>query len=273
MKIRRIGLINLVCLIGLLGLIYLISLIIYTKNRSIKNTLTSIQKGSLVLNTDKSHYTPGEEVYIQITSLDKNGKTICDSNLELSIFNTQMPNTKYQIPISISPTCSSSENISTLPDYTAFFIPKEEGTYKITLKNKDDGNLIEKQITASLTNPDISIKRWSPTKINLAKEQRYPMIITVKSGKGFKGTIIDSIPKEFDFIWYGTAQINSNNSKNIPIKDRKLISWEIDLKPNEEKELKYEYTISGNQKIYTIGPIYLNNEEISGSTWKVLSRI
>ena len=41
--------------------------------------------GFLVINTDKYLYTPGEEVYVQFTSLDGKGKTNCTSNLTLSV--------------------------------------------------------------------------------------------------------------------------------------------------------------------------------------------
>jgi hypothetical protein len=203
------------------------------RNRPGKDLPVSVQRGNLVLNTDKALYTPGEKVFFQMASLDENGDTLCDSNLELSItLNSKL--LTDNLPVSPSSTCDPSGIVSNSPDYTTFFKPEEEGTYKITLTNKDNGDLTETEIEVSSSPPDISITRWGPTKIDSTVSNRYPMVITVSANENYTGKVTDELPGNFSFAWYGTAEIGEKNGS-------KTKSQPIDLKAGESMELKYEY--------------------------------
>lgn len=262
MNTRRITHIGLIGLISLICLISLIGLIAFTRSRPEKDLSSFVQSGSLVLNTERSYYIPGEDIYIQITSLDNNGIVLCNSDLELVAVNPQISNTKYQIPISKSPTCNPSGINSNSPDYYAYFKPESDGTYKLTLSDKDGGNSVETQISVGEYTSDLSVSRWGPTRLTLNGSNRYPMIITVSAGSDFEGTISDKLPRDFNFAWFGSAQVKEET-----------ISWNIDLNAGETKELKYEYIPSADQASATIGPISISSggttQEI-GNEWNLV---
>src|SRR3989344_5723084 len=117
------------------------------KNEEI--TFENTGNKTLVINIDKNQYLPGEEVYIQMASLDDQGNTLCNSKLEIVITNNlqptpyNLPPTTYNLSVFPSTTCSPDNNVTNSPDYYAYFIPKDIGIYKITLKNIDTGNTVK----------------------------------------------------------------------------------------------------------------------------------
>lgn len=203
-------------------------------------------KGVLALNTDQSFYLSGETVLFQMASLDKNGDTLCNSNLQLEIaVPKQWKKDKllYQDKqIVTTATCSPDNNVTNEPDYIARYVTSQPGKYKLKLTNLDTG----KQVTSEFQvfNPDaainndhpsnLQISRSGATRINPFKSDRYPMIIKVTAKNGFKGKLVEQVPLDFQLQWIGTAQVTEN-------KMHKILSWEVDLKPGESKDFAYEY--------------------------------
>ena len=76
-------------LIAIAVILVVVPIVLFTKNffsnKSEGDKNISVISGLLLINTDKSKSIPGEKVSIQITSLDGDGKTLCDSNLKLEI--------------------------------------------------------------------------------------------------------------------------------------------------------------------------------------------
>lgn len=241
----------------IIGGLVTLSIIVFTlfiiKVNPEKVTLTeNIDKGTLVVNTDKNQYLTGERVYIQMTSLDSQGNTLCESNLKLSITNDSQPTTHNNIPVSLSPTCDPENNTTFSPDYTAYFTPSSEGEYQIKLTNLDDNNSNEVQIAVSTDLSDFSITRWGATRINPLKTNRYPMKLTLTSNVDFSGQLVEQVPFEFEIIWQGPAVVEKQ-------KESQTISWEVDLQKGESKELIYEYRIPAeSSRLYLIGTASLN---------------
>lgn len=243
--------------------------IISIKKWRLKNNESNVTPGTLLVNTDKSVYAPGEEVYIQITSLDHLGNTLCNSNIKLSVSNLTLQSEESFPEVKPSTTCSLDDKIVNNPDYFAYFKTSDEGDYKITLTNTD-GSVGTSGFSVARNLPELSVSRWGSARINLNDANRYPMVISVTANQNFRGTLTDKIPEGFSFVWYGTAKLSSNISEtgNDASQDKQnYISWDLDLKKGEKAELKYNYASSGNvSEENAIGPIYINGKE-SGNLW------
>jgi len=208
----------------------------------------------LIINTDKSIYNLGELMTIGITSLDKSGQVICNSNLELTITDPNKSTTK--ITIVNSPTCGKG-NATNDSDYIASRILENAGQYKLKLTNLDTKNIVETDIKVD-KNPSFEIKRNGATRINPSISNRYPMIITVIANKDYKGQIKEEFPSDLKIVWQGEAKIEGTT-----------LIWNVNLKKGETKTLPYEYaTNQTDSKIYLLGPISIGNQKIN-SLWKV----
>ncbi|MFC1700185.1 hypothetical protein ACFLZ4_00900 [Patescibacteria group bacterium] len=227
---------KIVLLIGIFLVVITTIILVFPKNF----------KKTLVLNTNKSVYSVGENVYLSIVNTEQDGSIICDSKLKIRI---KGPKTKIDLStedetISISTTCS--EQTSNNPDYLTSFIPEKEGTYKITLSR--GGSKVEKKIEVK-DNQDFIIERSGATRVKKLENTRYPMIIKITSQKDFSGQISDHIPSSFNIIWQGRSTVSEE-------KNFKKITWNVELKAGETKELIYEYRPSEEiSEVFKFGPI------------------
>lgn len=219
-------------------------------------TLDSIKQGSLVMNTDKHHYLTGEVVTINIASLDENGQTNCNSNLFLEVVNAKEQNEVKMIEVINSPTCDD-DSVTNDPDYFATYTPSATGSFNIVLTNLDTNQSIETGFEVS-KNLKYEVQRTSATRANTSESSRYPMLITIKANQDLSGTISDSIPEGFQFVWQGAAKVENNK-----------ITWEVDLKAGETKTFSYEYQAQeASSNSSTFGPVYINNESTS-NFWEI----
>lgn len=193
--------------------------------------VTKFLWGVLVINTNKNIYEPNETAYIQIASLDKNGHTLCDSNLELKIDN-------QIIPVQKNNSCGI-DNVTDLPDYFAYYKTGTTGAKKIILKNLDNNY----QTTSSLiVKEDVPfvIERIGATRINPFKSD-YQMIIKITSSENFNGTIIETLPDGFELI-----ESNTN--------------WDVNLVAGKEKTFKYLYRATKiSPEIFSLGPLNIGD--------------
>lgn len=208
------------------------------------NVTKEFSKGVIAVNTDRQVYVPGETVHIQMGVLDPKGHTICNADLELSINGVKVDG------INNSSTCGD-DNVTNSPDYYYDYKIDQTGNYNIKLSDKSTGLVTENQFKV-VSNRDIDVIRETATRINPFKSDRYPVKLIVTSVKDYHGEISDSFPQGFIIPWQGPAKINGNR-----------ISWQVDLKAGESKELVYEYRApKESPEFYKIG----NNAE-----WQVLS--
>ena len=218
-------------------LLVVIGYILYSSQKSPPTPKQDPTKGVLSINIDKSVYQPGEKVYIQMASLDKNGDTLCDSNLKLTV-NSQ------NLEVTQSPTCSPDNYVTNNPDYTSFFTPTEAGKYTLTLTNSNSSVSTSFEVSKDL--PKLSISRWGPTRVNPDGKTRYPMVITVTAHQDYQGRFEDRLPPGFTFPWIGPAELTQN-------KNYSTLSWDINLSTGQKTELKYEYSVPpSTPKEYTI---------------------
>ncbi len=248
---------NLIIIFCTLLIAVIVSLFIYLKKTSV---LKSFSQGVLVLNTDKFIYSPREKVNIGMSSLDKQGHTLCSSNLELKV--TDPKNITSNINITKSPTCGN-DNVTNDPDYFASFITGNPGKYILGLTNKDTEKHLDSSISVSEDIP-FDIQRSGATRINPMESSRYPMVISVTANKNYKGTITESIPSSFDIVWQGSAKVTEKG-------DLKILTWNVSIKKGETQTFKYEY--SGpkvSPEYFTLGPLNINGRD-TGSVWQIAS--
>lgn len=238
-------------LAGLGGVGITAALVVYLSLRINDHDFT---RGVLALNTDKSSYVAGETVLFQMASLNSEGGTLCNSNLELTItVPKQKKKTvlKYQanqiIPTS---TCQENNNVTNEPDYISRFVTTTPGTYRLTLKNLDTGKRVKSSFEVREQRQPVTITRSGAIRINPEKSDRYPMILQLTATEDFKGAVMEHIPAGFKVIWYGKAKV-----------DNSTISWEVELKAGESKELIYEYAApEKSPEFYTFGPLDIKLE-------------
>lgn len=254
-------------------LTFIFSILLMSKN---KKTLEEIPenkflKGVLAVNTNKSSYEPNEKVILGLASLDSNGDTLCDSNLEITIKGPDGKETKLAAKdgeILKMNSCDESNNVTSNPDYTAYFFPTEEGFYKVKLTNLENGNEKETQFEVK-KDLDFSIERDGATRINPFATDRYHMILKVTAKKDFKGKIVEKLPASFNIIWQGKSVVETEGNK-------KTITWEVDLKEGETKELIYEYQAPKNSPdFYELGKaqVFENEKKMFEEirTWQIAS--
>lgn len=218
-------------------------------------------KGLLAINIDKTVYTTGDQVYIQVASLKPDGQTDCSDNLILEL---SKPNAdKENIIIEKSPSCGIDQQNTNSPDFKAFFEPKDTGLYNLTLTNNDTKERVSQTFEVTNNTPEYKISRWSPTKNTNISDGRNVMIIKLEFLQDFKGIVRDVIPSNLKLVWYGPAQLATQQETTS-------IEWQLDIKANTTTELKYEYTTTENTECFEIiGPVTVGTEKIENSFWKV----
>jgi len=244
-------------LIAIAVILVVVPIVLFAKNFFSKklegDENKNVISGLLLINTDKSKSIPGEKVIIQITSLDGDSKTLCDSNLKLEIIKD---NEVISEPdISNTSSCTQSGNISLNPDYTSYFIPYDEGEYQIKLTNLDNQDLSQIPVIVSKDLSDLSITRWGANKVKANGLDRYPMKFTLTANNDFAGKLVEQIPPHLKVVWQGPAKVEKTD-------DGQIVTWEINLDKGETKEYTYEYTVATeNSDNFTLGNVKLVSKE------------
>ena len=199
-------------------------------------SLGKFPKGLLAINIGKSIYMPGEKVEFEMASLDSKGNTLCHSNLQIDI--TTPRGQKISLTtkggnIDNSTTCSENNNVTNDPDYRANFVPEETGTYSIELTNLDTKLTVKDQLIVK-SDQKLNIERNGATRVNPFKSNRYPMTLTISAQEDFNGQVVEQIPSSFDVIWQGPSEVKTET-------DHKTITWNVNMKAGDSKDLIYEY--------------------------------
>jgi hypothetical protein len=256
-------------LVIILSVLCALLVINQTRDKKLKNQKRSEEKPNssavLAINTDKNQYLLGEKAEIFMASLDEKGDTLCQSQLILEI--TDPDGKKSYLStneknIINNPTCGHN-NVTNDPDYIASWNLEKLGQYKLKLKDSNTGKETETDIEVKESLP-LEIKRNGATRINPSASDRYPMIITLKTNKDFRGEVVEEIPGSFELAWYGPAKVEQKE-------DKKILSWQVELKAGEAKELKYEYTAPKvSPEFYLLGPLSLEGQKTT-SVWQIAS--
>lgn len=155
--------------------------------------------GVLALNTDKSVYKHGDDVFISIAVLNETGDMVCDASVDLVI-----KNASYNInetlstsngKIIVNKECSSHE-FTLKPDYEAHYSAGGPGEYSLTLTATTKNGLYN--INDSFEVRDdapFDVTRTSATRIY--PPLNYPVTLDIIANQDFEGTITETVPGDF----------------------------------------------------------------------------
>jgi hypothetical protein len=223
-------------------------------------------KGVLAVNFPKNLYKANEQVAIQLSSLDSKGQTLCNSNLQLVIINSQGAEiakmSTAEKSITKSPTCSPDNNVTNEADYLALFIPTVADNYTVKLTNTDTGLTVSNIFEVSDQLETLDVQRWSATRINPEKSDRYPMAITVTANEDYDGKFEEILPPNFELAWQGPATV-SKDDKAVKL------TWDVNLKKGEVKELKYEYKAPKVSPYFYV--LKTNADDAKENLWQIAS--
>lgn len=220
----------------------------------------------IVMNTDKTVYPPNEMVKILISSIDKDGNTLCHSNLKITVEGPGKYKTELSTEngaITTSTTCAEDGSKTNNPDYQTSFVPKTEGTYKLLLSNLDTKETVKNKIKMKF-NQDFIIERLTTTRVNPSDTERYHMVLRITPKNDFKGQVTEIYPSSIVIVWKGEAR-----------KENGKLSWDVDIKAGETREIVYDYQITeAKHQTYDFGPVAVlsGGRKVfeDGASWQVL---
>jgi hypothetical protein len=188
--------------------------------------------GVLVINTNKATYLTGDSAYVQMSSLDEKGSTLCDSHLKLEITDPQGHTAAPDIEK--SGTCKAN-NVTDNPDYFTHYQTGAAGTYQMKLTNLDNGFEVKDSFEVKDRLP-FEIERIGATRIN-PFDATYTMTIKVKANQAFTGDIKEHVPANFQLI----------HSKT---------DWTVHLAAGKEQTFSYTYQAPKvSPEIFSLGPL------------------
>ncbi|MBN1168649.1 helix-turn-helix domain-containing protein, partial [Candidatus Woesebacteria bacterium] len=206
--------------------------------------------GVLALNLNKSVYSLGESTYIQMASLDDGGQTVCDSNLELTVYDPEGGVETYSMQegtISVSDECLLN-NVTDEPDYFVYYPINNLGEYRTVLTNLENGYSVDGNFLVE-ESPQYSIERVGATRINPFKA-KYVMTFNVESKDNFSGELIETVPDGFQISESDEFSVNGQE-----------ILWSLELNAGEQQSFIYEYQAPKvSPELYLLGEARLVND-------------
>lgn len=155
--------------------------------------------GVLALNTDKSVYKHGDDVFISIAVLNETGDMVCNANVDLVI-----KNVSYNINETLSTSngrivvnkeCSSHE-FTLKPDYEAHYSAGGPGEYNLTLTATTKNGLYSiNDMFEVRDDAPFDVTRTSATRIY--PPLNYPVTLDIIANQDFEGTITETVPGDF----------------------------------------------------------------------------
>ncbi len=188
--------------------------------------------GVLAINTNKSIYTPQEQVSFAFAVLNESGEMVCDADLSLEITN---PAQKIDVlstengKIETNRQCSSKE-LSLVPDYEASYQTEGVGKYNLKLvANTSSGSYTVTDSFETRDSAFFDIERIGPTRIYPPLD--YPVTFKITANQDFEGEIIEVVPfdfdikesdqegaKQYDKILYGPSSESESKSPTISLR-------------------------------------------------------
>ncbi|MBP9702465.1 peptidoglycan DD-metalloendopeptidase family protein [Candidatus Woesebacteria bacterium] len=226
--------------------------------------------GVLTLNTNQSRYKLGQTVKLALAVLDEVGEMVCDADL---ILNVTSPTgavetlTTDNTLITRNIAVCQSKALTLTPDYEASFTPSEVGTHNITL------TAITPKHTFTMTDSfevvdtlPYTLERLTTTRI--FPGNIYPVILKVTAHQDLNSQLVEQVPNGFsttpagstDFApWVSPddlATIHPSPYTRTENSSSQSLSWELDLKTNQNVILGYTYDAPDESPaLYSLGPI------------------
>lgn len=226
--------------------------------------------GVLALNFNKSIYQANEIVRGGIAVLDKNGHTICNAKIDLSISAPDGNITKFSTTDgSIEKGLECGPNTITIkPDYYFTFQANKIGIYQVVLavQTSEGAKTINDNFEAREKMP-FSVERIGPIRIWPLAD--YRMKIIIKTYEDYKGTVREIVPAVFDVLKvegdYAYYQIKPGTL------DAQMIDMEVDFKANQTYALSYEFNPPDiSPEFYLLGPFQFTNFK-EARQWQIAS--
>lgn len=142
-------------------------------------------------------------------------------------------------------------------------MPQKEGVYTIKLTNLNTKTKVTKTIKVE-NEMKMKFEREGTTRVNPSQTEQCSMILRITSENDFKGWVMDFLPSPTQVIWKGEAKVESGK-----------ITWNVDLKAGETKELSYAYIVpAGGVQTISFGPAQALTEGQKAfeetSSWQVI---
>jgi len=239
--------------------------------------------GVLAINTNKSVYTKGETVMIQIAVLNEQGEIECGADISLEI---QSPQDHISVLstdnglIQKSPTCDKKAKVAE-PDFYTYYASKVAGKYEMKLEATTKNGM--KLINDSFKVSDeilFDIERNTATRIYPKAD--YSVIFTVKAHKDYQGIVTEKVPQEFiisninnkELGKYLGGKVNWESTEFLGVKGdnrEKIIDWVVDWKKGETYHFGYIYDAPNQSPaLYLIGPLQVGDFE-EARRWQIAS--
>jgi len=228
--------------------------------------------GVLAVNFDKSSYEVGEDVNVEMAVLNDGGHTLCDSKLTMEITAPDSQKTTLSTDdgsIKISKWCAD-KSVTDTPDYYASYKTPLEGKYQVhlTAETKNGARSIDDSFSVE-KNADFVIKRAGSMRIY--PPSHYTARSIVYANKDVSGIVTEKVPKSFEISGIsGDGRVTKEDSST------KTISWPLNLKKGESREVSYTYDAPDiSPEFYLLGPaqIVQDNKVIfeESRQWQIAS--
>lgn len=239
--------------------------------RSIGSYSQDFAWGVLAFNTDKDAYLRGENAYLQIATLDDQGGTVCDSQIDIEVIAPSGEIDRLSTgdgTIARSLQCGPSTAASQ-PDYSANYILSQLGAYKFKISAIVAGKARSAEyIVGSADNREYEVERVSATRI--FPKAPYQMFIKIRFDKDYDGDVYEFLPAGFVILSTKTRIVKQDTDESASTTEpiiQKLSEEDQALKwsgPKMEKgdQLIISYTYDApdiSPELYLIGPLQLKD--------------
>ncbi|MDD5111465.1 MAG: hypothetical protein PHG85_02870, partial [Candidatus Altiarchaeota archaeon] len=206
--------------------------------------------GVLAINTRKSVYLPGEDVFIGMAVLDDSGDIVCDADVTLELTDPSGGITVLSTrdgSINVSEECPVL-GVTMLPDYYGWYKAGGAGVYTMSLTAGTENGV--RSITDSFRVEDavdFDVARYGPTRIY--PPVPYVMNITINANVDYEGVVREYLPKSF--------MVAPQEGMDVSVAgDAKVLSWNRRFDAGGSYSISYEFDApDASPQFYVFGPL------------------
>ena len=205
---------------------------------------STVQWGTVLANTDRLTYKPGDTVYVSVSALSDSGNPICDATITLE---HTAPDGLHKGSLTMqSPQECTTE---TLPVFTAALPLSALGQHTLTViaDTADGSRTASLQVQVQDESSIISLRRIGSSAVSAGQEGE--MTIVLRPSHTFVGTVSEQIPSGIEIL--------SSTPKAEQIGSS--LEWKKQWNAGQEYELTYTYRISSDgSQVWLLGPLEAN---------------
>ncbi len=226
--------------------------------------------GVLAMNLDRDIYRPGEAGEISVGVLDDQGKPVCDAQVLLEV--TAPNGALDSLPVENTGQCAVLDSMNTVPDYRSSYVFSQEGEYSLKLTATQANGKIRTRTMAVRVGAgaDYTVQRTAATRL-------YPvgaseMILRVYFGRDFEGTIMETVPGDFEILEAGQGGRSQAPAEVgfSPDGTEKKISWGVQASKGQMLSLSYLYDAPDvSPEFYTMGPLESSGNLYEQRRWEI----